>query len=151
MSAETSCYFGHLLLVSNHRRQYFLKSPLFYLFSHTKRIRNQIWPCRKIGQGQLRDIIWINFVVLMHPMLQSKFQGHRLLGSREEDFLRFLPYMDMAAILVMWPGPLDKLSLPHPYEIWLQSAQWFQRRRCLKMLTYTHTSTHMDNRCLPIL
>ena len=25
------------------------------------------------------------------------------------------------------------------YEIWLQSTQWFQRRRCLKMLTYIHT------------
>ena len=32
MSTETSCYFGHLLLVSNHRRQYFPKNPLFYLF-----------------------------------------------------------------------------------------------------------------------
>ena len=31
---------------------------------------------------------------------------------------------------------LNKLSFPHlmktPYEIWLQSAQWFLRRRCLK-------------------
>ena len=25
------------------------------------------------------------------------------------------------------------------HEIWLQSAQWFQRRRCLKMLTHIHT------------
>ena len=32
MSTETSCHFGHLLLVSNHRRQQFLKNPLFYLF-----------------------------------------------------------------------------------------------------------------------
>ena len=30
MSTETSCHFGHLLLVSNHRRQLFLKNPLFY-------------------------------------------------------------------------------------------------------------------------
>ena len=33
---------------------------------------------------------------------------------------------------------LNKFSFPHPkedpYENWLQSAQWFQRR-CLKMLT----------------
>ena len=34
-------------------------------------------------------------------MLYTKFQDHRLFGSREEDFLRFLPYMGMAAILVM--------------------------------------------------
>ena len=34
---------------------------------------------------------------------------------------------------------LNKLSFPHPkespYEIWAQLAQWFQRRRSLKMLT----------------
>ena len=34
-------------------------------------------------------------------MLHTKFQGHWPFGSREEDFLRFLPYMGMAAILVM--------------------------------------------------
>ena len=32
MSTETSCHFGHLLIVSNHRQQLFLKNPLFYLF-----------------------------------------------------------------------------------------------------------------------
>ena len=41
---------------------------------------------------------------------------------------------------------LNKLLFPRlkeaPYEIWFQSAQWFQRRRCLKMLTYIHTHTH---------
>ena len=34
-------------------------------------------------------------------MLQAKFQDQRTSGSGEEDFLRFLPYMGMAAILVM--------------------------------------------------
>ena len=33
-------------------------------------------------------------------MLHTKFQGHRLLVP-EKIFLRFLPYMGMAAILVM--------------------------------------------------
>ena len=32
MTIETSCHFGHLLRVSNHRWQLFLKNPLFYLF-----------------------------------------------------------------------------------------------------------------------
>ena len=32
MSTETFCHFGHLLLVLKHRRQQFLKNPLFYLF-----------------------------------------------------------------------------------------------------------------------
>ena len=34
-------------------------------------------------------------------MLQTNFQGHRPFGSGEEDFLRFLPYIGVAAILVM--------------------------------------------------
>ena len=34
-------------------------------------------------------------------MLHAKFQDHRTSGSGEEDFLRFLPYKSMLAILVM--------------------------------------------------
>ena len=34
-------------------------------------------------------------------MLHAKFQDHRTFGSGEEDYLRVLPYMGMAAILVM--------------------------------------------------
>ena len=34
-------------------------------------------------------------------MLHAKFQDHRTSGSGEEFFLRFLPYMGKAAILVM--------------------------------------------------
>ena len=34
-------------------------------------------------------------------MLHAKFQDQRTSGSGEDDFLRFLPYMGMAAILVM--------------------------------------------------
>ena len=34
-------------------------------------------------------------------MLYTKFQGHRHFGSGEKDVLRFLPYMGVAAILVM--------------------------------------------------
>ena len=34
-------------------------------------------------------------------MLHAKFQDHRTSGSSEEDFLRFLPYMGVAAIFVM--------------------------------------------------
>ena len=44
-------------------------------------------------------------------MLHTKFQGHRSFGS-EEDFFRFLPYMGMVAILVMWPGPFEQTFLP---------------------------------------
>ena len=55
-------------------------------FSPYKSIRNQIWPCRKIGQGQPRVIIYLNFVELESPMLHAKFQDHRTSGSGEEDF-----------------------------------------------------------------
>ena len=34
-------------------------------------------------------------------MLHAKFQDHRTSRSGEEDFKKFLPYMGMAAILVM--------------------------------------------------
>ena len=44
-----------------------------------------------------------------------KIQGHRPFGSREEDLFR---YMGIAAILVMWPGPFDKLLFPHPIEVY---------------------------------
>ena len=53
-------------------------------------------------------------------MLHTKFQGHRPFGSREEDFLKFLPYMGMVAILVMWPGPFEQIFVPpsHGSLIW---------------------------------
>ena len=85
MSTETSCHFGHLLLVSNHRRQNFWKIHCFTFFPY-KSIRDQIWPCLKIGQGQPRVIIYTNFVELESPMLHAKFQDHRTSGSGEEDF-----------------------------------------------------------------
>ena len=56
---------------------------------------------RKIGQGQPSVIICINLVELESLMLHAKFQDHRTSGSGEENCLRFLPYMGMAAILVM--------------------------------------------------
>ena len=60
-------------------------------------------------------------------MLHTKFQDHWSIGSGEEDFLRFLPYMGMAAMLVCDPDHLNNFSflkaLEAVYEIWLQSAQ----------------------------
>ena len=34
-------------------------------------------------------------------MLHTKFRGYRIAGSGKEDFYGFLPYMSVAAILVM--------------------------------------------------
>ena len=95
----------------------FWKIHCFTFFPY-KSIRDQIWPFHKIGQGQLRVIIWTNLVVLEHPMLHTNFQGHQSFGSREEDFLRFLPYMGMAAILVIWPGSFGQnFRSPIPWRL----------------------------------
>ena len=53
-------------------------------------------------------------------MMYTKFQGHRLLGLREEDFLMFLPFLGMAAILVMWPGLFEQTFFPpsHRSPVW---------------------------------
>ena len=82
-------------------------------------------------------------------MLHTKFQGHRPFGSGEEDFEGFYYIW---AWRPSWPCDQDrliKLSFPHPMEtsedILLQSAQWFLKRRCLKMLTTT-TYIHTDGR-----
>ena len=81
---------------------------MFFLYKST---RDQIWPCRKIGQGQPRVIIWANLVVLEHSMLHTKIQGH-ILFSSGEDGSKFLPYMGMTVILVMLPGPFVKTFVP---------------------------------------
>ena len=65
-----------------------------------------------MGQGLPRVIIWTTLVELPYTMLHTKFEGHRSIGSGEEDFLRFLPYMGMAAMLVMWPRPFEQLFFP---------------------------------------
>ena len=53
-------------------------------------------------------------------------------------FRRFLPYTIMAAILVMWPKPLELTSIPPtheaPIEIWLQWALPLLRKRSSKIL-----------------
>ena len=61
-----------------------------FTFIPFKSIRDQTWPSPKIGQGQPRVIVWILFVVFEHPMSHNKFQGHRLFGSGEEDFLKVI-------------------------------------------------------------
>ena len=45
-------------------------------------------------------------------MLHAKFQDHRTISSVGEDFWRFLSHMGMAAILVMWPGPIRYTFFP---------------------------------------
>ena len=117
----------------------FWKIHCFTFFPY-KSIRDQIWPCRKIGQGQPRVIIWVNLVVLKHPMMHTKIQGYLPFGSREEGFLCFYHIWQWRPSWSCDQDHLSTLSFPHPiaapYEIWLWFAQWFLKRRCLKSVEY---------------
>ena len=133
----------------------FWKIHCFTFFPY-KSIRDQIWPCRKICQGQPRVIIWANLVVLKHLMMHTKMQGHWPFGSGEEDFfLVFNKYGHGGHLGSCDQEHLSKLSFPHPieapYEIWLWLAQWFLRRRCLKSVDDDGRRRTMDDRGLPIL
>ena len=66
---------------------FFPLNDFLTVFPHIKSIRDQIWPCCKIGQGQLRVIIWTNYDGPESPMLHTKPEDHWPFGSRE-DFLR---------------------------------------------------------------
>ena len=73
------------------KRQCFTSSPF-------KIPRDQICPWRKMGQGHPRVTIWTSLVELGHfQRFMRRF------------FLRFVPYMDMAAILLIRSGPFDQI------------------------------------------
>ena len=88
------------------------KSTVF-TFSYRKACY-QIWPCPKIGQRHSRVIIWTDFDGQESQMLHAKFRENRPAGSREENFEGFLPYMGLAAILVMWPRFRIQTRSPYP-------------------------------------
>ena len=83
-----------------------IKVEIFSFF-HSNAIRKQNWHCSKIGQCKLRVMTYINIELLQSLMLNTKFQCNWPSGFGEEDFLRFWAFLSMAAILVMWPWPLD--------------------------------------------
>ena len=70
----------------------------------------QIWHIHEKVKGPLTVIIWTNLVDLESSMLYTKIQPKSYLGSGEEDFLRVLPYMGMAAILFNGAEPLEQIS-----------------------------------------
>ena len=83
-------------------------------------------------------------------MLHTKFKVIGFFMSREEDFFKVFT---IHVWRPSWSCDLDRLnkllfpkSKEAPNGIMLQLAQWFQGRRCLKMLPYIHT----DDRGLPI-
>ena len=50
-------------------------------------------------------------------MLHTKFQGHLSIGYDEDDFLGFLPYMSVAAVLSFDQDRLNKVSFTRSLEI----------------------------------
>ena len=83
-------------------------------------------------------------------MLHTKFQGYQPFGYQRRRFFKgfyhiwaWRPYCSCDL------DHLNKLSFPHPmeasHEIWLQSAQWFQRRWCLKMLAEAYLYYKLTN------
>ena len=72
---------NNLDLWHSHRRM-----PLFSSLHLSKSIRDQIWHCRKVGQGQPRFIIWANLAEFECPTLHTQFQRYRSIASEEEGF-----------------------------------------------------------------
>ena len=64
-------------------------------------------------------------------MLHTKFQGHRSVGSGEEDFQRFLPYMGMVATLIE-----TILVCTRGHNASRSYVYWFWRRNFLRFLPY---------------
>ena len=50
-------------------------------------------------------IILATLVDPLSSMIYAKIQPQSIIGSREEEFFRFLPYMGVVAILVNEPWP----------------------------------------------
>ena len=64
----------------------------FFKYFHSFGLSYQIWPCHKLGQGQLRVIIWTNYDGLESQMLHTKFRGNRSTGSGEDFWRVFTIY-----------------------------------------------------------
>ena len=56
--------------------------------------------------------IFLLFPILAYWMMHTKFQGDRIFSSGEKMFLRVLPHMGMAAMLIMQPEPSELLFVP---------------------------------------
>ena len=138
-------------LVSGHRLQMFWKINSFHFFLW-KSLSYQIWPCRKIGQGQPRVIIWTNYDGLESPMLHTKFRGNPPAGSGEEDFWRvFTIYGHGGHLGHVTQMPRTKFRSPYPRRLHIKfgfdrpSGFWEEDVWAL----WTTTTTDDDGRRTP--
>ena len=112
-------------------------------FFPNKCIRNQIWPCHKVGHGQPR------FIICADPHPQCYIPSPKaivLLVTEKKIFKGFLPYMGVVAILVScdkydWYKFWLTYHKESSYEIWVQLAKCFLRKlrfNVLMGLIYDH-------------
>ena len=85
---------------------------IFQLPPPYKSIETQIWTCRKKVNGQPVIIIWTNLVAVKSSMLYTKIQPYGFLDSGDEDFQKFLPYMDRTANLFSCAEPFEQIGIP---------------------------------------
>ena len=79
----------------------------FQHFLHIN-VLGRIFDLKKI-KGQPTTIIWIKLKDRVYPILYTKIQHESFLGSGEEDFYAFLPYMGMSAILFIGTEPIEQI------------------------------------------
>ena len=121
-----------------------------FTFFQYKSIMDQIWPCRKIGQGQPKVIIWTYLVALEYPMLHIKFQGYRPFGSGD-DFKVFTIYGHGGHLGHVTWTIWTNFRFPVPRRLHMKFG--FNRLSGFRgdVWKYWHThSTHTDDRGLPI-
>ena len=70
-----------------------------------KSLRDQIWPCHKIGRRQPRVIIWKNLIDQVSLQLAKQFWNKRFFKCF------YFPYMALVAILIMWSGPFEQIFI----------------------------------------
>ena len=95
------------------------------LFQYTCIVK-QTWPCHKKVKCQCMTIILANLADLPSLMIYAKFQLQGILDSGE-DFLKDLPYMGMATILVKDRNHFSNLSFPCPRELQIKFEQHWPR------------------------
>ena len=111
-----------------------------------KSMRGQIWPCRKIVQGQLRVIIWTI------SSTQCCIPTFNVIGLSDPERMIFYHIWAWRPYWSCYMDHFNNISFPYPmeapHENWLQSAQWFPEEKKMfenvDIHTYIHTYIQTD-------
>ena len=97
----------------------FLHLIPFYYFFPFECISELSFPCRKIGQGHPRVMIYTNFVELHCLLLHAKFQNHRPSGSGEGRFSKVFAIYSHGGHLGHVTLSIYALPNDAPHKVWL--------------------------------